>query len=107
MLLHISSYNLVYLAAGVVTAVAATLVWKRRSVPGGMWLFLLLLARLLDYLNIHNLQEDQLYQLSISAGVTRFDPAVPCTLDELLERGDKAMYEQKQASRRRLSNHLD
>lgn len=68
---------------------------------------MLLLARLLDYLNTHNLQEDQLYQLLISAGVTRFDRAVPCTLDELLERGDKAMYEQKQASRRRLSNHLD
>jgi diguanylate cyclase (GGDEF)-like protein len=66
-----------------------------------------ILARLQDYLNIHNLQENRPYQLSISAGVTRFDPDVPCTLDELLERGDKAMYEQKQANKRLLSNHLD
>src|SRR5664279_3060151 len=44
MLFHISSYSLVYLAAGVVTLYTTSLAWKRRSVSGGIWLFLVVLA---------------------------------------------------------------
>jgi len=66
-----------------------------------------ILQRLQDYLVNHNLQENRAYQLSVSAGITRFDPDQPCTLDELLERGDKAMYEQKQAKKRVFTNHMD
>ena len=44
MLFHISSYSLIYLAAAAATALAAALAWKRRWVPGGMWLFLMILA---------------------------------------------------------------
>ena len=44
MLFHISSYSLVYLAAGAVTLFTAALAWKRRSASGGMWLFLVVLA---------------------------------------------------------------
>jgi diguanylate cyclase (GGDEF)-like protein/PAS domain S-box-containing protein len=66
-----------------------------------------IMERLQDYLVAHNLQENRAYQLSISAGMTRFDPNEPCPLDELLERGDKAMYEQKQSKKRIFSNHMD
>ena len=40
MLFHISSYSLVYLAAGVVTLFTTSLAWKRRTASRGMWLFL-------------------------------------------------------------------
>jgi diguanylate cyclase (GGDEF)-like protein len=66
-----------------------------------------IIERLRDYLVTHNLQENRPYQLSISAGMTHFDPDQPCNLDELLERGDKAMYEQKQAKKRVFSNRMD
>ncbi len=66
-----------------------------------------IMERLRDYLVAHNLQGNRTYELSISAGITRFDPDQPCTLDELLERGDKAMYEQKQAKKSIFSNQLD
>ncbi len=44
MLFHISSYSLVYLAAGLVTLFTASLAWKRRPASGGIWLFLAVLA---------------------------------------------------------------
>jgi diguanylate cyclase (GGDEF)-like protein/PAS domain S-box-containing protein len=53
-------------------------------------------ARLLETMDAHNMQENRPYQLSISFGITRYDPARPCALEELLERGDKLMYEKKQ-----------
>jgi len=39
------------------------------------------------------------FRLSISVGAAFVDPAAPSTLDELLERADAAMYEQKNARR--------
>ena len=66
-----------------------------------------IMERLRDYLVSHNLQENRAYQLSVSAGMTRFDPNQPCTLVELLDQGDKAMYEQKQSRKRIFTNHMD
>ena len=52
--------------------------------------------RLRENLEAHNLETTKPYKLSISIGITVYDPAAPCTLDELIERGDKLMYENKQ-----------
>lgn len=38
---------------------------------------------------------NQNYRLSISFGVSQYDPGNPCSIDELLSRGDTEMYEQK------------
>ena len=35
------------------------------------------------------------YKLSISMGITRYDPENPCSINELMDRADKLMYEQK------------
>jgi diguanylate cyclase (GGDEF)-like protein/PAS domain S-box-containing protein len=66
-----------------------------------------ILARLQDYLRIHNLYENRPHRLSISIGMAHFDPEMPCTLDELLEQGDKAMYLHKQAKKRIVTSNLD
>jgi diguanylate cyclase (GGDEF)-like protein/PAS domain S-box-containing protein len=63
----------------------------------------MILARLQENLHAHNLQEHRSYRLSLSVGVVHWDPKNPCSLDELLERGDKLMYEQKQAKREKQS----
>ena len=52
--------------------------------------------RLRENLEAHNLETTKSYKLSISIGITVYDPAAPCSLDELIERGDKLMYENKQ-----------
>lgn len=66
-----------------------------------------IMARLQEYLRIHNLYGNRPHRLSISIGVTHFDPDEPCTLDELLKRGDKAMYVHKQAKKRKVTSKLD
>jgi len=35
------------------------------------------------------------YKLEISAGLAYYDPKNPCSVDELLEKADSMMYEQK------------
>jgi GGDEF domain-containing protein len=55
-----------------------------------------ILARLQENVDAHNLRGDQPYKLSISFGLALYDPENPSALEELLERGDKLMYEQKQ-----------
>jgi diguanylate cyclase (GGDEF)-like protein/PAS domain S-box-containing protein len=53
----------------------------------------------LDRLNVqieeYNATHGSPFRLSISAGVACFDPESPCTMDELLLRADRLMYEQK------------
>ncbi len=44
----------------------------------------------------HNLLTDRPYSLEVSMGLARWDPQVPSTLEELLARGDAAMYAEKQ-----------
>jgi diguanylate cyclase (GGDEF)-like protein len=56
-----------------------------------------ILSRLQEHLNTHNIQETRPYKLSLSFGAAKYDPENPCSLDELLERGDKMMYEHKQS----------
>jgi diguanylate cyclase (GGDEF)-like protein len=45
----------------------------------------------------HNESEGRPYDLSFSLGVARFDPAEPCTIDELMSAADAAMYRDKAA----------
>jgi len=53
-------------------------------------------ARLQQMIDIRNNQEKRKYNLSISMGCAYYDPEDPCSIDELIVRADKLMYEQKQ-----------
>jgi diguanylate cyclase (GGDEF)-like protein/PAS domain S-box-containing protein len=44
---------------------------------------------------------DRDYKLSVSTGISVFDPQAPCSLDELVRRADKVMYEKKSLKRTR------
>jgi diguanylate cyclase (GGDEF)-like protein/PAS domain S-box-containing protein len=52
-------------------------------------------SRLQSNLDLCNGKKDSRYALSLSIGITNYDPARPVTLEELLFQGDKLMYEQK------------
>lgn len=51
--------------------------------------------RLQENLEKRNKEKKGAYNLSLSVGITYYDPENPCTIDELLSHGDKMMYEQK------------
>lgn len=51
--------------------------------------------RLQENLEKHNKEKKGAYNLSLSVGITYYDPENPCTIDELLSQGDQIMYEQK------------
>lgn len=51
--------------------------------------------RLQENLEKHNKEKKGAYNLSLSVGITYYDPENPCTIDELLSHGDQIMYEQK------------
>ena len=53
-------------------------------------------GRLQSLIDKRNNQENRRYRLSISVGYSYYDPENPCSIDELIERADKLMYEQKQ-----------
>jgi diguanylate cyclase (GGDEF)-like protein len=55
----------------------------------------MLLSRLQSQIDRHNNQENRKYRLSISIGYALYDPESPCSLDDLIARADKLMYEQK------------
>ncbi len=61
---------------------------KEESVP-------LLTARFDNNLRDYNEKKLHKHTLSLSVGITHYDPAHPVTLEELLSQGDKMMYEQK------------
>ncbi len=61
--------------------------------------------RLQDRLNAHSKNNNRGYNLSVSFGIVFYDPAYPCTIDELLSKGDKLMYEQKRI-KKKSSLHL-
>ncbi|MFA5354837.1 MAG: hypothetical protein WC291_11460, partial [Thermodesulfovibrionales bacterium] len=51
----------------------------------------------LENLQAHNAgQPGRVYDLSLSIGIARYAPVHPCSLAELLDRGDKEMYKEKQ-----------
>jgi diguanylate cyclase (GGDEF)-like protein len=56
----------------------------------------ILITRLQESLEARNARGDRRYKLSLSVGIARYDPKHPCSIDELLARADRAMYEQKQ-----------
>ncbi|MBU0545568.1 MAG: PAS domain S-box protein [Proteobacteria bacterium] len=61
-------------------------------------------ARLQQLIDIWNNQENRKYILSISMGCAYYDPYNPCSIDELIARADKLMYEQKQNKQGLLGN---
>ncbi len=52
-------------------------------------------ARLQGNIRDRNGKGDRGFHLSMSVGITRYDPEHPCSIDELLAKADKLMYEQK------------
>ena len=55
-----------------------------------------LTARWQENLEARNAREGRRYRLSLSMGIARYDPEHRCSIDELLARADRLMYEQKQ-----------
>ena len=51
--------------------------------------------RLEKAVEMDNTRSKREYRLSISTGTAYFDPLSPCTIDELLSKADRLMYEQK------------
>ena len=51
--------------------------------------------RLQKVIEIHNAESSRRYKLSISFGISYYDPERPCSIDELLFQGEQLMYEQK------------
>jgi diguanylate cyclase (GGDEF)-like protein/PAS domain S-box-containing protein len=66
---------------------------KEESIP-------LLTARFDNKLRDCNGKKLHKHTLSLSIGITHYDPAHPVTLEELLSQGDKMMYEQKLAKKK-------
>jgi diguanylate cyclase (GGDEF)-like protein/PAS domain S-box-containing protein len=54
-----------------------------------------LATRLDEILRTHNMSEGRTYSLSLSVGITYYDPASPLTLDELMTQADTLMYAEK------------
>jgi diguanylate cyclase (GGDEF)-like protein len=55
----------------------------------------ILCERLEDSLRNHNEKGVRGYKLSFSVGFARYDPACPCSLEDLLDQADKNMYRHK------------
>jgi diguanylate cyclase (GGDEF)-like protein len=60
----------------------------------------ILATRLKENLEARNANGDRQYELSLSVGTARYDPERPCSIDELLTRADRLMYEQKRNNRK-------
>jgi diguanylate cyclase (GGDEF)-like protein len=54
-----------------------------------------LINRLHQQIDIHNTQKDLIYMLALSIGSTFYEPDNPRSLDELMSKADKLMYEDK------------
>ena len=54
-----------------------------------------IMARLQNRIDVHNKKGSKGYKISISMGTAYYDPENSCSLDELMSRADKLMYEQK------------
>lgn len=52
-------------------------------------------SRLQGAIDLQNAASDRAYKLSLSMGIAYYDPACPCSPDELLAQADRLMYEQK------------
>jgi diguanylate cyclase (GGDEF)-like protein/PAS domain S-box-containing protein len=56
--------------------------------------------RLQKNIENHNQTKKRNYSLSISFGTAYYDPAAPCTVNELIAHADKMMYEQKRLKKK-------
>ena len=56
-----------------------------------------IMNRLHACVRIENEKPGRRYALSLSAGIVRYDPAHPCSLDEFISRADTLMYREKRA----------
>jgi diguanylate cyclase (GGDEF)-like protein len=56
-------------------------------------------ARLQENLKQRNARADRAFILSLSIGIVFYDPDAPRALDDLLQRADHLMYEEKRAKR--------
>jgi two-component system cell cycle response regulator len=54
------------------------------------------LIRLVEAVATHNARESRPYELSLSVGAAPYDPENPCSIEELMERADALMREEKQ-----------
>jgi diguanylate cyclase (GGDEF)-like protein len=61
-----------------------------------------IIPRLKEYLLVYNQEAIAPYKLSISFGSACYDPAHPCTVEELLTIGDNRMYEKKRLQREKV-----
>jgi len=66
----------------------------------------MLISRLQSTIDARNACEGMQYQLSMSIGVELYDPKHPCSIDELLQRADLSMYEQKRNRRQGLRTRV-
>ncbi len=57
----------------------------------------IIMTRLQDQVDKHNNERGRRYKISISMGTAYFDPDNPYSLDELMSRADKLMYDQKRS----------
>ena len=57
-----------------------------------------LTARLQENLDRWNREPNRGYRLSLSSAVVEYDPTSPCSLEELLNRGDRLIYQRKQGT---------
>ena len=55
--------------------------------------------RLQQKIGLDNAQRNRPYDLSISIGVAHYDPDEACTIEELMGRADRVMYEEKRKKR--------
>lgn len=60
----------------------------------------ILMTRLQANLEAHNASGDRLFELSLSLGLTRYDPVHPCSLSDLLRQADGLMYDHKRSKRK-------
>ena len=56
-----------------------------------------LIDRLQYYIDAQNNKRKKKYKISMSMGFAFYDPEMPCSLDVLMARADRSMYEQKKA----------
>jgi len=58
-----------------------------------------ILNRLRQAIEDHNARPGRRFLLSVSTGIKQYDPDAPCSLDELISRADRLMYEEKKGKR--------
>jgi diguanylate cyclase (GGDEF)-like protein/PAS domain S-box-containing protein len=52
-------------------------------------------ARLQRKMALHNLRSERAYTLSVSIGAAHYEPGSSCSIDDLIAKADRLMYEQK------------